>query len=44
MDNNLREDVAIEKAAIDADRDAVRELSEMQLSYVGGGIAELVGG
>ena len=44
MDNNLREDVAVEKAAIDADRDAVRELREMHLSLVGGGIAELVAG
>ena len=43
MDNNLREDVAVEKAIDDAERDALRQLSELQLASIGGGIAELVG-
>ena len=43
MENNLREDIAVEKAAIDAELDVLRQLSELQLAAVGGGIAELVG-
>jgi hypothetical protein len=43
MDNNLREEVAIEKVVIDAERNALLELNDLQLVFVGGGIAELVG-
>ena len=43
MENNLVEAVAIEQTTVQAKNDAIRELNDLQLSFVGGGIAELVG-
>jgi hypothetical protein len=43
MDNNLHESAAIETAVVDAQTKATLALNELQLAYVGGGIAELVG-
>ncbi len=43
MENNLIEAVAIEQTTVQANTDAIRELNDLQLSFVGGGIAELVG-
>jgi hypothetical protein len=43
MQNNLLEDVAVDKTIGDAELNALRTLNELQLASVGGGIAELVG-
>jgi len=43
MENHIVETVALEQTARQANTDAINELNELQLSFVGGGIAELVG-
>jgi hypothetical protein len=43
MESQIVETVAVEQTARQANVDAIHELSELQLSFVGGGIAELVG-
>ena len=43
MENNLMESVAIEKTVAASEVPAILELNELSLTYVGGGIAELVG-
>jgi hypothetical protein len=43
MENHIAETIAIEKVSLEANSEAIRELNDLQLSLVGGGIAELVG-
>jgi len=43
MENHIVETAAIEQTSLQANSDAIRELNDLQLSFVGGGIAELVG-
>ena len=43
MENHILETAAVEQTSLQANNDVVRELNDLQLSFVGGGIAELVG-
>jgi len=43
MDNNVIETGAVEKIAVRSEKDALIQLNDLELAFVGGGIAELVG-
>ena len=43
MDNNVIETSAVEKTVVRGEKDALIQLSDLELAFVGGGIAELVG-
>jgi len=44
MENTILETGAVEQVALNAGREAVVELNDLQLALVGGGIADVIAG
>jgi hypothetical protein len=44
MEMNVLENVVVSEVAIQREKDSLRELSDLQLALVGGGIADVVAG
>ena len=44
MESNILEVVVVREAEVQGEKDKVRELSDLQLAFVGGGMAEVVAG
>jgi hypothetical protein len=44
VENNILESIAVEQAAGRREGETIKELTDLQLTFVGGGIAEVVPG